>query len=209
MRGCDALGSRYRRRGAGHYRGIVEVALRPAALALLALLLTACAATPRVPHGAATAPSSSSQRPPADAAPDARNAMIDNAMAMLGQPYRWGGAAPGGFDCSGLVFYAAAGAGVHLPRTASEQRRIGSAVSLKHLEPGDLIFMHLSRKELHVGIALDNSRFIHAPSSGGRVRIDSIAATPYSAGFIGARRVIEAGERISNLSSTAKSQGFP
>jgi cell wall-associated NlpC family hydrolase len=135
--------------------------------------------------------------------------MIDNAMAMLGQPYRWGGAAPGGFDCSGLVFYAAAGAGVHLPRTASEQRRIGSSVSLKHLQAGDLIFMHLSRKELHVGIALDNSRFIHAPSSGGRVRIDSIVVEPYAAGFIGARRVIEPGVRVSNLSSTARSQGFP
>ncbi len=117
--------------------------------------------------------------------------MIDHALAMLGQPYRWGGAAPGGFDCSGLVFYAAASTGVHLPRTASEQRRLGSSVSLKHLEPGDLIFMHLSRKELHVGIALDGTRFIHAPSSGGRVHIDLINAAPYAAGFIGARRVID------------------
>ena len=114
--------------------------------------------------------------------------MIGYALNQVGQPYRWGGAAPGGFDCSGLVFYAAANAGVRLPRTANEQRHVGSAVSLKHLEPGDLIFMHLSRKELHVGIALDNSRFVHAPSTGGHVRIDSITAAPYAAGFIGARR---------------------
>lgn len=135
--------------------------------------------------------------------------MINNALAMLGQPYRWGGASPGGFDCSGLVFFAAAGAGVHLPRTAAEQRQMGSSVALKHLEPGDLIFMHLSHKELHVGIALDNSRFIHAPSSGGRVRIDSIAAAPYSAGFIGARRIIEPGASVGALSSTVSSRGSP
>jgi cell wall-associated NlpC family hydrolase len=122
------------------------------------------------------------------AADDFRSAMIDNAIAMLGQPYKYGGAAPGGFDCSGLVVYAAAGAGIHLPRTANEQRQLGASVSRGHLKPGDLIFMHLARKELHVGIALDGARFIHAPSSGGRVRIDSIAAAPYAAGFIGARR---------------------
>ena len=121
--------------------------------------------------------------------PSAREAMIDHALAMLGQPYRWGGAAPGGFDCSGLVFYAASSAGVHLPRTASEQRQLGFAVSLKHLEPGDLIFMHLAHKELHVGIALDATRFVHAPSRGGKVRIDSIASAPYAAGFIAARRL--------------------
>ncbi len=116
--------------------------------------------------------------------------MIDHAMAMLGQPYKWGGAAPGGFDCSGLVYYAAAGAGIQLPRTANEQRRLGASVPRSHLAAGDLIFMHLARKELHVGIAIDGARFIHAPSSGGRVRIDSIAAAPYAAAFIGARRVI-------------------
>jgi cell wall-associated NlpC family hydrolase len=207
MRGCDALGSRYRRRGAGHDRGIVKVILRPATLALLGLLLAACASTPRTasPHGGAP-PSSGTVVPrlAPEVASNVRGAMIHNALAMLGQPYRWGGSAPGGFDCSGLVFFAAAGAGVHLPRTAAEQRQVGSSVSLQHLEPGDLIFMHLSHKELHVGIALDNSRFIHAPSTGGRVRIDSIAAAPYAAGFIGARRIIEPGVTVSALSSTAR-----
>jgi cell wall-associated NlpC family hydrolase len=147
------------------------------------LSLAACVSAPRNPTPAA---------PSADArvSGDPRFLMIDNAMAMLGQPYKWGGAGPGGFDCSGLVVYAAASAGLHLPRTASEQRRLGTSVSRSQLQPGDLIFMHLARKELHVGIALDDGRFIHAPSTGGRVRIDSIAAAPYAAGFIGARRVV-------------------
>jgi len=116
--------------------------------------------------------------------------MIDSATAMLGQPYRWGGAAPGGFDCSGLVYYAAAGAGVRVPRTAAEQYDFGQPVKRAELRAGDLVFMHLAHKELHVAIALDARRFIHAPSSGGQVRIDSLDAKPYSAGYIGARRIL-------------------
>ena len=109
---------------------------------------------------------------------------------MIGQPYRFGGAAPGGFDCSGLVEYAALSAGIRVPRTAAQQLRIGSPVSRTDLQAGDLIFMHLAAKELHVAIALDNQLFVHAPSSGGYVRVDSLIAPPYAKGFIGARRVL-------------------
>jgi cell wall-associated NlpC family hydrolase len=116
--------------------------------------------------------------------------MIDSATAMIGQPYRFGGAAPGGFDCSGLVVYAAANAGIHVPRTAAEQLQFGSPVKRAELQAGDLVFMHLSSKELHVAIALDRQLFVHAPSSGGRVRVDSLLAQPYAKAFIGARRVV-------------------
>ncbi len=50
--------------------------------------------------------------------------------------------------------------------------------------------MHLAHKELHVAIAIDNERFIHAPSTGGYVRIDTLAARPYTRGFLGARRIV-------------------
>ncbi|HEX3398672.1 MAG TPA: C40 family peptidase [Steroidobacteraceae bacterium] len=116
--------------------------------------------------------------------------MIDSATSMIGQPYRFGGSAPGGFDCSGLVFYAAANAGISVPRTAAEQLEFGSPVGRADLQAGDLVFMHLSSKELHVAIALDRQLFVHAPSSGGRVRVDSLLAQPYAKGFIGARRVV-------------------
>ena len=109
---------------------------------------------------------------------------------MIGQPYRFGGSAPGGFDCSGLVFYSAANAGIVVPRTAAEQMEFGQPVARGELQPGDLVFMHLSSKELHVAIALDRQLFVHAPSSGGRVRVDSLLALPYAKGFIGARRVV-------------------
>jgi cell wall-associated NlpC family hydrolase len=118
--------------------------------------------------------------------------MVDRAMSMLDQPYRWGGAAPGGFDCSGLVAFAAAGAGIRVPRTAHEQLASGMPIARGELQAGDLVFMRLAHKELHVGIAIDKERFIHAPSAGGRVRIDSLAASPYAPGFLKARRLVVA-----------------
>jgi cell wall-associated NlpC family hydrolase len=156
--------------------------------AALTLGLGACAS--RVPRPAPAAQTSALDA--ADISPGRktpRQDIVALATTMLGQPYRYGGAAPGGFDCSGLVAYAAAGAGVRVPRTASEQYAQSSPV---HGGPqqGDLIFMHLARKELHVGIFVGEGKFIHAPSSGGRVRIDSLRAAPYARGFIGARRIV-------------------
>jgi cell wall-associated NlpC family hydrolase len=120
---------------------------------------------------------------------------VADATAMFGQPYRYGGAQPGGFDCSGLVEYAASRAGIDLPRTAQEQQHAGVAVRRSDVRAGDLVFMHLKGKDLHVGVALDAQRFVHAPASGGYVRIDSLERTPYSTGFSGARRVADARTR--------------
>jgi cell wall-associated NlpC family hydrolase len=142
--------------------------------------VTRSTSTPVVPESPATT----------IAPADAHLLMVEGAVSMLGQPYRYGGASPGGFDCSGLVVFAAASAGVHVPRTAAEQYDFGVPVARGDLQAGDLVFMHLSHKELHVAIALDDRRIIHAPSTGGYVRIDSLNANPYSRGFIGARRVI-------------------
>jgi cell wall-associated NlpC family hydrolase len=168
--------------------------LRGALLAAAAALgVAACATTS---HDVASSMPTRVETPespepsPAPGTADARSLMISAASSMLGQPYRYGGAAPGGFDCSGLAVYAAGGAGVRLPRTAAEQLHFGSKVARSELEAGDLIFMRLAGKELHVGIALDDHRFIHAPSSRGSVRIDSLTSPPYSTGFIAARRVI-------------------
>jgi cell wall-associated NlpC family hydrolase len=156
-------------------------------------ILAACASTPppstRSPPLPVPAPdhphSQGASRPPtATGAP-----LADLALAMLGQPYRFGGAAPGGFDCSGLVAYAAAGAGIPVPRTAHQQFASGRPVSRGELRAGDLVFMHLTHKELHVGIAIGDERFVHAPSKGGYVRIDSLDAPAYARGFLGARRL--------------------
>jgi cell wall-associated NlpC family hydrolase len=159
-------------------------------ISALTLCLAACATAPGTrpaPDGARGPAAPPVSQPPADS----RTRIVAGARAMLGQPYRYGGAAPGGFDCSGLVVYAMGGAGIRVPRTAQEQLHAGAPIERRALRAGDLVFMHLARKDLHVGIALDNERFVHAPSAGGYVRIDSLAAPPYARAFLAARRVVD------------------
>jgi murein DD-endopeptidase len=155
---------------------------------MFSLMLAACATTRHETLGPTQIARSTAAA--VEQKPSPAQMMIDSATSMIGQPYRFGGAAPGGFDCSGLVAYAAASAGIFVPRTAAEQLEYGSPVLPAQLRAGDLVFMHLSGKELHVAIALDRQLFVHAPSSGGRVRVDSLLAPPYAKGFIGARRVV-------------------
>jgi peptidoglycan DL-endopeptidase CwlO len=154
-------------------------------------LLAGCAVRPPSATGPSPTPSvpSVAPAPTPPAVADQAALLVANATAMLGQPYRYGGAQPGGFDCSGLVAYAASRAGIYLPRTAQEQQHAGVPVRRGDVQAGDLVFMHLKGKDLHVGIALDAQRFVHAPAAGGRVRIDSLARAPYSTGFSSARRV--------------------
>jgi len=98
---------------------------------------------------------------------------------MTGAPYRFGGASPAGFDCSGLVLYSYAQVGVSgLPHSAIELERLTRPVPLAELEPGDLLFFQLSRRRTsHVGIYVGDRAFVHAPSGGKsveRVRFDHV-----------------------------------
>ena len=98
---------------------------------------------------------------------------------MLGVAYRFGGADPRGFDCSGLVQYSYKQAGLRLPRTTQALFRASQLVDPKHLQAGDLVFFTISSKKIaHVGIYADNNRFIHAPSSGKGVSYASLE-NPY------------------------------
>lgn len=104
-----------------------------------------------------------------------RREVVAAARRMIGVPYRYGGADPEtGFDCSGLVHYSYGKAGVTIPRTSTQQRRFSTPAAVSSLRPGDLLFFNTSAKGGHVGIYLGQGRFIHAPSSGGRVRTESI-----------------------------------
>jgi cell wall-associated NlpC family hydrolase len=167
--------------------------MRASVAALIVLGLAACAAAPPQ-QGRPASPVGSSGTPSIGSARVANPArlLVANALSMLGQPYRYGGDMPGGFDCSGLVQYAAGGAGIWVPRTALEQLRYGRPIARGDLRAGDLVFLHLKHKELHVGIALDGDRFVHAPSTGGYIRVDSLARAPYDRGFTAARRIVEA-----------------
>ena len=100
-----------------------------------------------------------------------------HAATLVGKPYRYGGATPAGFDCSGLVQYSFRQAGVAVPRSTNEQHRASRVV--RNLQPGDLLFFDQEgKKNSHVGIYLGRGEFVHAPSSGKRVRRDRLDS-PY------------------------------
>ena len=93
-------------------------------------------------------------------------------MQYLGMPYVWGGAGPGGFDCSGLVMYVYAQVGVSLPHNAAAMYGYGTPVSYSDLQAGDLVFFSGLG---HVGIYIGGGQFIHAPHTGDVVKISSIS----------------------------------
>jgi cell wall-associated NlpC family hydrolase len=97
------------------------------------------------------------------------------ATSVLGTPYRWGGAAPGGFDCSGLVRWAWSRAGVTLPHNASAQRGVTRPVSAGELQPGDLVFY--GRPVSHVAIYAGNGMIVHSPHSGDVVKVVPLGAS--------------------------------
>ncbi|HEY1287174.1 MAG TPA: C40 family peptidase [Burkholderiales bacterium] len=103
-----------------------------------------------------------------------------NAAQLVGKPYHYGGASPStGFDCSGLVQWSYAQAGRKLPRSTDDQRAAGGRIKVSELRRGDLIFFDQEgKKNSHVGIYVGNGEFVHAPSSGKRVRRDRLDA-PY------------------------------
>ena len=116
------------------------------------------------------------------------------AMSLVGIHYRLGGTSPEhGLDCSGLVRYVFRQAnGTELPRTSSEISQVGEKVEKKDLQPGDLVFFNtLKRTFSHVGIYLGDNKFIHAPSSGGTVRVESMDLAYWKERFNGARRIVE------------------
>jgi cell wall-associated NlpC family hydrolase len=109
---------------------------------------------------------------------------VSLARMQLGAPYRWGGATPAGFDCSGLVMWVYGRLGVSLPHNAAALYGIGRSVPRSALRPGDLLFFSGLG---HVGIYLGKGRMIHAPQSGKNVEIQSLAVRRGS--YVGARRV--------------------
>jgi hypothetical protein len=115
------------------------------------------------------------------------------ALAQVGTPYLWGGAEPGGFDCSGLVRYAYAAAGLQLPRVAQDQYDAGPVLPPDTaLVAGDLVFFGAGRRAVeHVGIYLGGGQMVDAPHTGALVRVEPVNLT--SAEYVGATRPDAAG----------------
>jgi cell wall-associated NlpC family hydrolase len=133
------------------------------------LLVAGCASTPeRAPAARVEAGTAASSR------------AAEEALKMVGKPYRYGGSTPsGGFDCSGLVHFGFRQAGVSVPRSTEQQLLASVRVRQSELRRGDLLFFDQEgKKNSHVGIYLGRGKFVHAPSSGKHVRTDRLDA-PY------------------------------
>ena len=159
--------------------------------ALVLLALAGCGSAPERRAGTA-APSIRI----VDVAPDdplRANDVLMRAIGLVGTPYRYGGNTPaGGFDCSGLVGYVFLDAAkVYLPRTTREIAKVRSRTPPRdRLASGDIVVFADGGQVFHVGIYVGEGRFVHAPSTGGTVRLDRIDSPYWSRVYAGARRVL-------------------
>ena len=122
---------------------------------------------------------------------------VRQARSQLGTPYQWGGSTPEtGFDCSGLMQWAYAKAGIQIPRTSQMQilASNGTPVARNRLRPGDLVFFRDSGGDVHhVGMSLGGDKFIQAPHTGDVVKISSLKEPYYAQQYTGARRFDRSG----------------
>jgi cell wall-associated NlpC family hydrolase len=128
---------------------------------------------------------------PAD--PAAANAVLMRAISLVGTPYRYGGNTPeGGFDCSGLVNYVYSDMlDLRLPRTSRALAAYqGPRIAPERLTTADLVFFGSGGNVSHVGIYVGEGRFVHAPSTGGTVRLDRLDGPYWRDHYSGAKRVL-------------------
>jgi len=161
-------------------------------LPTIAFLLAACGGGGNVrdaPSG--PAPRAWHDQRPAD--PAKSNAVLMRAISLVGTPYRYGGNTPeGGFDCSGLVGYVYRDMlDLRLPRSSRELAAVqGPRIDPQRLAGGDLVFFGEPGAVSHVGIYVGEGRFVHAPSSGGTVRLDRLDGSWWRDHYTGARRLL-------------------
>jgi len=110
--------------------------------------------------------------------------VVKIAYAQIGKPYRYAGAGPDVFDCSGLIMYCYAQVGISLPHSSYMQARCGVPVSYDQLQPGDLVFFHGYG---HVGMYVGGGQYIHAPHTGDVVRVADLSRRR---DFCGACRIL-------------------
>jgi len=188
---------------------VVVIRARSLVLVLLSLGVVGCATSSAVPRpfpGASLPPRSGPASDPVAATPlplpptgAAAGApalpiaapVVATARAYRGTPYRNGGSDPNGFDCSGFVQWVFAQNGQRMPREVRDQFSVGQEIGLDAVQPGDLVFFEtVSRGASHVGIALGNGEFVHAPSSRGVVRVERYGLDYWAKRYVGARRVV-------------------
>jgi len=176
-------------------------ALCSVAITGLAAFGTACASSGAVPRPFPMAGVQTER--PAPRAPSAAlvppgpatffGSVVETALELRGAPYRNGGGDPNGFDCSGFTQYVFAKHGLPLPRDVHDQFRVGTPIDpTADLAPGDLLFFTTTAPgATHVAISLGGDTFVHAPSSKGVVRVESLTTGYWTERFLGARRLTQ------------------
>jgi hypothetical protein len=149
------------------------------------LLLTACSTAPMNGQVAA-----GFQAVPARLTIEQANDVTMMAIGLVGTPYRYGGNTPAsGFDCSGLISYVyKVGGGVPAPRSVSALVDWGQPVSEAAVRTGDLAIFGPGNGATHAGIYVGEGRFVHAPSTGGEVRLDRLKSKYWSSQQVAFRR---------------------
>ncbi len=158
---------------------------------MLAATLVACGGHDRVRASAPAPARHWASNAPAD--PAASNAVLMRAISLVGTPYRYGGNTPqGGFDCSGLVNYVYRDMlDLRLPRTSRDLAAWqGPRIAPERLAAADLVFFGSGGQVSHVGIYVGEGRFVHAPSTGGTVRLDRLDGAYWRDHYSGAKRVL-------------------
>lgn len=171
--------------------------LKPPVLVLAAALLAACASgggqRAAGPGSEAFGLGDEGYREPTALAA-LSNDVLMRAIGLVGTPYRYGGTSPeGGFDCSGLVgFVFREAAGLQLPRSTRELIDIHApGIERDDLQPGDLVYFNpRGGRVSHIGIYVGEGRFVHAPSRGGTVRLDSLESTYWRRHYVSAKRLL-------------------
>jgi murein DD-endopeptidase len=173
-------------------------------LACILVLTSGCvsaARTQEAPTNVEAAPTPTAGVTTANAAtepPAADNALGDEialrAIALVGKPYRYGGADLDGFDCSGLVYFIHQELGITVPRTAADQQRAAIRIKSDELQPGDLLFFRTNkhRRISHVGVYVGDHRFVHAPHSGKLIELSTLDDTYYGPRLVSSGRLAPA-----------------